>query len=251
MPDVFSILIATKGRAGKSATIAALLADGLMPVLFVEPQEAADYQGAYAGVPLVLLAQDNQGIGYVRQAILEHARATGLGWYWMLDDDITAFYQVVRGRNVKVGARVALRGAQSLFAHLGDVGQAALEYRQFAWSARSLVVFNSYCDVAVCIHTDRTRMIRYRSEVDMKEDRDFTLQVRSMGYRTARVCCYAFAAPKNGSNTGGLYDVYATDGREAQASRRMAELWPGVCRPIVKPDGRHDVKIDWKALCNA
>lgn len=248
MPDVFPILIATKGRAGKSATVAALLSDGLPFSLFVEPQDAAAYQEAYPGVSLLILEQDSQGIGYARQAVLEHARETGLPWYWMLDDDITAFYQVVKGRNVKVGARVALAGAQGLFAEFVDVAQAGLEYQQFAWAARRPVVFNSYCDVAVCIHTERTRMIRYRSEVDMKEDRDFTLQVRSMGYRTARVCCYAFAAPKNGSNAGGLFEAYASDGREANASRVMASLWPGVCRPIVKPDGRHDVKIDWKAL---
>jgi glycosyltransferase involved in cell wall biosynthesis len=214
----------------------------------VEPQDAADYQQAYPGASRVLLERDNQGIGYARRAVLAHARATGLAWYWMLDDDITAFYQVVKGRNVKVVPSAALAGAQALFADRPDVAQAALEYQQFAWSARRPLALNSYCDVAVCIHAGRTRPITYRSEVDMKEDRDFTLQVLAMGYRSARVCCYAFGAPKNGSNAGGLHDVYATDGREAQASRRMAELWPGVCRPVVKPDGRHDVAIDWKLL---
>lgn len=248
MPDVFPILIATKGRAGKSSTIAALLADGLAPLLFVEPQDTAAYTLAYPGTPLVTLEHDDQGIGYVRQAILEHARATGLGWYWMLDDDITALYQVVKGRNVKVSPSTALAGAQALFVGVADVAQAGLEYQQFAWSARRPIAFNSYCDVAVCVNVERTRMLRYRSEVDMKEDRDFTLQVLSMGYRTARVCAYAFSAPKNGSNAGGLYDAYASDGREAQASLRMAELWPGVCRPVVKPDGRHDVRINWRAL---
>lgn len=248
MSDVFPILIATKGRAGKSATIASLLADGLTPVLFVEPQDVGAYQEAYTGVPLVLLEQNDGGLPYVRQAILEHARATGLVWYWMLDDDITAFYQVIKGRNVKVGVRVALEGAQALFAGFSDVGQAGLEYRQFAWSARRAVAFNSYCDVAVCIHTERTRMVNNRADTDVKVDRDFTLQVLAMGYRTAKVCRYAFAAPKNGSNAGGLFEAYTSDGREARASQVMASLWPGVCRPVVKTDGRHDVKIDWKAL---
>lgn len=248
MPEVFPVLIATKGRAGRSATITALLTDGLVPTLFIEPQDSAAYQDAYPGVPLVLLEQNNQGIGFARRAVLEHARANGLAWYWMLDDDITAFYQVVRGRNVKVSPSTALVGAQLLFTDVAGVAQAALEYQQFAWSARRAVVLNGYCDVAVCINVERTAMITYRSEVDMKEDRDFTLQALATGFRTLRVCTYAFAAPKNGSNTGGLYDVYATDGREAQASQKMAEFWPGVCCPVTKPDGRHDIAINWKAL---
>jgi hypothetical protein len=246
--DLFPILIASKGRASTSSTIAALLDDGLMPCLFVEPQEWGAYRAAYPAAECVMLEQNDHGLPYVRQQILERARARGVGWYWMLDDDITAFYQVARGRNVKVAPRVALAGAQALFAHLPDVAQAGLEYQQFAWSARRPVVFNSYCDVAVCIHVDRTRMVNNRPATDLKVDRDFTLQILATGYRTAKVCAFAFAAPKNGSNAGGLHAAYATDRREAQASQVMARLWPGICTFRVKPDGRPDVAIDWRQL---
>jgi hypothetical protein len=57
---------------------------------------------------------------------------------------------------------------------------------------------------------------------------------------------YSFSAPKNGSNAGGLKEQYAQEGRELEAVRRMATAWGSdICEPIVKADGRHDLRIHW------
>jgi hypothetical protein len=130
-------------------------------------------------------------------------------------------------------------------AAMPDVAQVALEYQQFAWSATK-DARNSYCDVAVAIHAKRTGRLRYR-EITPKEDRDFTLQVLASGWGTARFSRLAFSCPKNGSNDGGLAPLYATGGYEEAASRRMVELWGDeVCTFHRKPDGRPDVKINWR-----
>jgi hypothetical protein len=82
--------------------------------------------------------------------------------------------------------------------------------------------------------------------VNLKLDRDFTLQVLSLGYDTLRTFKYAFSCPKNGSNAGGLQGVYQTDGEELRNSQRMCELWGAqVCKLNIKSDGRPDVKINW------
>ena len=131
------------------------------------------------------------------------------------------------------------------------MAQAGLEYQQFAWSARKPFTLNSYCDVAVAIHSQRTLGLQFRQDLQLKVDRDFTLQILTSGYRTLRTCHIAFAAPENGSNTGGLSDLYAINGAEANESQAMVQLWGDtLCETLVKPSGRHDVKVNWKFFKN-
>jgi hypothetical protein len=218
-----------------------LLAQAQVPfTVVVEPQDMATYQAA--GWSCAVLPADDQGLPFARRHILTLA---GASWLWMLDDDITALYRTVRGKCVPCPPADALATSQEYFASSPSIAQAALEYQQFAWRAKQPYVRNGYCDVCVAIHTGRTRLLTYRNDCALKEDRDFTLQVLAAGYATLRVTAYSFACPKNGSNAGGLAPLYATRGREALASQRMAALWPGICKTVTKPDGRQDVAINW------
>lgn len=242
----FPIFVPTKGRAGRSK----LLEENQKDILaFVEAEEVPSYKKAYPNLQICQLAESNRGIGYVRQVILEYARAHGLEWYWMLDDDIANFYEIMNKKAFKCTMAHALEGAFAEFSGDTRVAQAALEYQQYAWSLGGKPKRNSYCDVAVCINVERTSAINYRPHVNGKEDRDFTLQCLAvLGYATHRCTKFAFAAPKNGSNEGGLHEFYA-DQKEAIASARMIELWgSGVCTSNVKKDGRPDVKINWRAF---
>jgi len=212
----------------------------------VEPQDHYAYQTGSACRQIHELPANNKGIAFVRNEILTIARDRNYKWFWMLDDDITAFLLCEEGRNIRYPAERVLLEAQKVFSRLGRVGQGALEYQQFSWSARKDHTIG-YCDVAVCINVERTRGLQYRREMELKEDRDFTLQTLSAGWLTVRASKCAFAAPKNGSNQGGLYDVYRA-GLEAEASKRMEVAWPGICKAVTKPDGRQDVKINWRAF---
>jgi hypothetical protein len=243
------IVIPSKGRAGSAKTITLLIEAGLTPTVFVEPQELEAYSREYGGkIHIHELAASDQGIGYVRQFILDHARKEKWPAYWMLDDDITGFFTVENGKTVRTPAPRVLDAAEKIFLGHFAVAQGALEYQQFAWAAKSPRKFNGYCDVAVWINVEKTRHVNYRRQMDLKEDRDFTLQILASGYNTMRASWCAFSAPKNGSNAGGLQETYQQNGREAEASRRMIAAWPGVCSSHVKPDGRPDVKINWAAF---
>lgn len=240
------ICIASKGRAGKSKTIERLIEEGVAFKVFVEPQEAEAYRAAYPAdrCEIYILPENNRGIGYVRQWVLEHSRAGSAEWYWTLDDDIQQTYHVIGGRCIKLSLSECLHQAEAIILQ-HEVALGALEYQQYAWSAKRPVKFNSYCDVAVLVNLERTRYINYRAHLNGKEDRDFVLQALATGQRSMRTCWLAFSAPKNGTNEGGLYDAYKA-GIEAECSRRMVEAWPGVCTLNTKADGRPDVKIDWK-----
>lgn len=238
---LFPVVVPSKGRP-MSPTLQGLRAAGIPYTVYVEPQDAQAYRHAGWDALRVLEAND-QGLPFVRRAILREAPPT---WFWMLDDDITAWHRTVAGRCVPTTPREALQGAQQYFAPHGQIAQAALEYRQFAWRAKQPYVLESYCDVCVAIHGARARSLTFRDACDLKLDRDFTLQVLAAGYQTCRVTAYSFSSPKNGSNAGGLAPVYAQAGREAAASQAMVRLWPGICTLKRKKDGRDDVAIDWR-----
>lgn len=237
--------VASKGRAGAATTIDQLIREGAEVFVFVEPQEQAAYEDAYPGARLVVLPEGNKGIGYVRRFVLSYARLAHWDWFWMLDDDIKQMFHVEQGKCVKFPFRVVLDEAAGELSEVVGLAVGALEYQQYAWAQKKQFAMDSYCDVAVLINVAATRMIGYRDGV--KEDRDFVLQALSLGYRTARACRWAFGAPKNGSNAGGLHEEYKA-GLERQWSQRMIDLWPGVCEWNIKPDGRPDVKIHWRKL---
>lgn len=240
---VFPILIPSKKRP-KSKLFARLKNEELDFKIIVEPQDAIAYK-EYAD-HLVQLPLNDQGLAFSRNFILDYARQNNFEWFWMMDDDISNFYKTVDKKNIAIAARECLTLSEFLFKNNSQVAQAALEYQQFSWSQSKNISVNTYCDVAVCINVKRTKTASYRKQVELKEDRDFTLQCLSKGFISVRTCHLAFASPKNGSNDGGLFDVYKS-GKEYLAVNEMCRIWgASICTPVVKKDGRRDVKINWK-----
>lgn len=245
---IWPVFIASRGRP-LGATAYNLDHDRGPFRLVVEPHEAYLYEARWGRARVLIMGEDDRGLAYARNFILDRARREGLAWFWMLDDDIAGWSRVVKGRCKPCDPASALLGVQGLLEARQDVAQGALEYRQVAWSQAAETVVGGYCDVAVAIHAGRVGRLRFREAADLKVDRDFTLQVLAAGWNTLRACRWAFAAPTNGSNEGGLREAYAEPGREAASSRAMADLWGvDVCRPVVKRSGRPDVRIDWSRM---
>jgi hypothetical protein len=246
---MYPVLIATKGRAGQSKAITALINERIEHYLFVEPQEMSTYAAAYPETQfqerLIGLTENDKGITFARRACLQYARARQFHWFWMMDDDVSGMFLVKENKCVRAPFSVVLKGAEDALTVLPNLGIGALEYGQYAWASKKDYAMNSYCDVAVLINVPRTMAINYRE--NCKEDRDFVLQALQLGLQSARASRFAFSAPKNGSNKGGLHDAYKA-GLENHWSKRMVELWPGICEHHVKKDGRPDVKIKWRAL---
>ena len=243
--EIWPVYVPSKGRPNGS-TMSVLAADGVSFTTVVEPQDYQKY-GLPEGpgmVSVTSLPFDNQGIAFVRNWICEEARMRGHRWFWMLDDDIKGFYIVENARLKKASAHQVLFEAQQIFTRLGQVALGALEYGQFAWSAKKDYAIG-YCDVAVAINTARTMGCAYKP--DTKEDRDFALQVLTKGYLAVRASRCAFQAPKIGSNEGGLHTEYQLN-RDAAWAKRMVADWPGLCSLVTKPDGRLDAKIKWSVF---
>jgi hypothetical protein len=58
--------------------------------VFVEPQDTEAYRKA-GHASIVVLPENEKGIAYARQAILDYAVQNNDKWFWMIDDDIIQF----------------------------------------------------------------------------------------------------------------------------------------------------------------
>ena len=241
------IYVPSRGRCKTSKTIAAATDQAVKLHIVVEPQEYENYRLEWFDHEVICLPADNQGITYVRNFIKEHAEKNSLQQYWQLDDDVQQLYARSGTKMNKAGFEVLTEAEKQFLA--GGYALGGLEYQQFAWSATKPVVENSFCDVCVWVDNTRTYGLRYRAYVEGKEDRDFAMQVIKKGHATARTTLYGFAAPANGSNAGGLKEIFYDAGKETRCVDRMVELWgERVCTPIIKPNGRRDVKINWSEI---
>lgn len=240
----YIIAIPSKGRAGNIKTLDSLGGISSSAVIYVEPHEWEQYNKTYPDNLVIDIGVSGMGIAYVRNFILHQHKEHIV---WMLDDDITSFYERVGTKMVKCAASEALK---SLYNYMDDnTAIVSLDYQQFAWGAGNKTHhLNSFNDVCPLIDTNKIGSIQYRDEVNLKEDRDFSMQVIKSGMQTKRITTHAFAAPKNGSNDGGLKEIYQS-GREVESVNKMVDIWGAdVCKKIVKDDGRVDVKINWKNI---
>lgn len=212
--------------------------------IVVEPHEAVHYR-ANGFNRLLVLPESDKGLANTRNFIKEYATERGEEWFWMVDDDVSSYGVVINSRNKKEEAEKVYIEAQRIITE-GNAAQGAMEYGQYAWSSNKEFRSPGYCDVVVAINTLKTKGLKYRKEVTLKEDRDMTLQILSLGLKVVRASHCWFSSPENGSNAGGLQSEYATDNRELEAVNEMVKLWPGIVSHQVKKNGRNDCKIDWK-----
>lgn len=241
----YPIYIVSKGRpTGK--TFKLLKEDNLKFTVVIEMQDYAEYKKHMPNAMYVILPEQDKGVAYARNFALDQANIMSYDWIWLLDDDINVFYKTINNKNVRRTPQEALFGAQKIIDKFPNCLEASLEYQQFAWSAAKPYTLNTRCDVVVALRICKMSSIRCSEDLRFKVDRDLTLKILNRGYQTLRINAFSFAAPKNGSNKGGLYDEYHTDGVEEAASLAMVKKWPGVCKFNRKKDGRPDVKINWR-----
>lgn len=242
--------ICTKGRAGKSKTIENLLLEKVMFFIVCEPQDQERYGSAYGVNLLLVMPENNKGIAYARNFCLKHAQQMQLKHIWILDDDITALYVREGTKLIRQAYKQILDAAEAVIT-AGSYAVGGLEYRQFAWSASREIIENTFTDCCVLIDVEwvKQKGITYREQLPLKSDRDFNMQCIKAGGKTCRVTTHALSAPKNGSNAGGLKEIAYDAGVEKASSELMVSLWGNeICQLFIKPDGRPDVKINWKNI---
>lgn len=206
---------------------------------FIEPQEIDKYQ-----IPnKISIEQNNKGIAYVRNFMLDYARKNNYEWVLICDDDVTSF-GIYNGKTIKKNASIwfeILEKAKKLpFELIG------INYTQHAWHEKTNYSINKkFAEVCVLMNVSKIKW-NYRSEFNLKEDRDFALQTIKNGNGILRFNHFWFSCPDVGSNAGGLQDMYKAK-RDEESALKMCKEW----NPFItlkKKGDRIDMKTDIKGL---
>jgi hypothetical protein len=206
---------------------------------FIEPQEIDTYN-----VPnKISILQNDKGIGYVRNFMLEYAKKNNYEWVLFCDDDVSSF-GIYNGKTIKQDASIwfkILDKAKKLpFELIG------INYTQHAWYEKTSYSINKkFVEVCILINILKINW-SYRSEFNLKEDRDFALQTIKLGNGILRFNHFWFSCPDVGSNSGGLQDMYKAKKDEESAKKMCYEWHPFI---TLKNKGtRIDMKTDIKGL---
>lgn len=238
-----SIYIPSKGRP--HCPTAKLFKDA---TIFVEPKDYNRYCTENYSKKIVVLPENDGGITLVRNFILKYAKDNGDKYFAMVDDDLTGLNFWFNDKTRKLKAEEFLPLLEAEVSKLDGRGIIGLQYGQFM--GKGYTNF-THCDVFVVINTALSDLgCKYDKEITLKEDRDFTMQCISKGKGVTRINFLGFNCPANGSNAGGLKEVYSEKGREILACERFKQKWnnEGYCEIIKKDSGRTDLKINYKAL---
>ncbi len=246
-PEVkYPIFVTSKGRARQAPVLGILRACKLPYFLVVEPQDLDAYRQDYPEASFFVLPENDQGLAYARQKVLDYCRAESIPWFWLLDDNIKQFMYVKDRVKIPVTANVVFAGIERLVEQYVNVAMASPDYQQFAVFAESEYTANTrtYCAVLINAQTG----LNYRPGVlDMKSDVDWCLQHLAAGWNTLLVHSYAMDKPTMGlTRVGGQADNYRK-GRDSMYAHRVHRLWPNVTELVQKKRGT-DVKVNWRAF---
>lgn len=212
---------------------------GIKVIHFIEPQEIDGYK-----VPnKVSILENNKGIAYVRNFMLNYAKLNNHEWVIFCDDDVNHF-GLYNGKSTIKDASIWFtlleKAKKTPFEMIG------INYRQHAWQAKSNYSINKkFAEVCVLINASKINW-KYRGEFNLKEDRDFALQTIKYGNGILTFDKYFFNCPDLGSNTGGLQDQYKIKKDEESAERMCYEWNPFIT--LQNKGGRIDMKTDIKQL---
>ena len=248
--EQLNIFVTTKSRYENCKTVD-LIGNYKNLFIVVEPQEYQQYKNKYLDFNIIQLPENNKGLSFARNFIKILTEQKNIDDYWLLDDDISYFYERDGKKLNRVDFKICLNNSKNFFKEKG-IAVGALEYRQYAWAANKRLIENSFCDSAVFIDNTLTKGLRYNEELKLKIDRDFCIKTIKLGNKTGRDTFYAFSVPPNGSNKGGLKEMaYDVIDVEKNMCLKMVELWGNeICEHIIKQDGRNDLKINWNNINN-
>lgn len=235
----YKIAIPTKGRAGKIDTLV-IFKDA---VLFVEPQESKVYKEIYPNNEIVILPENDKGISYVRNYILNYYDCV----VFVLDDDITKIYSK-QGKKLKKIEDISDFINACLTCIKKGYKQVTISFKASNWMHDGLFKINTRCwciNVFDCSLKD----IRYDSKSDVFEDYDFTAQLISKGYKNISLYNFAFDCRTMGTNEGG-WQLFDRKSKSATAFKYLMNKWgPQVITSRKnKVTGLQEVQFNWRYL---
>lgn len=239
--EEIKIFIPTKNRVGKQKTYEILKSLNLEPILVIEPQEENSYKGKFN---YILLPDNDRGISFSRNYIIDYSRQKGYNYIIQIDDDLNGFYRK-EGKKLIKDNSVFIKALERFIEYKGYCG---LEYQQFAWCQDCDESFNRSVEVCLMMYLPYIPE-DVKFDPKSKEDKDFAIQLLMHGKETMKMNNISLSVPTVGSNEGGLHDWYSSK-KDADASYYMLEKWGNEIITIKDKKDRIDAMVNWKGVIN-
>lgn len=240
MYEDIKIFIPTKGRPDCQKTYNILIELGLQPILVIEPQEVNKH--TLKGYNFITLPDNNKGISFSRNYILDYARNKNFEYICMIDDDISQFGFIENKK--RVPDNKAFLEALEYFKNSKTCG--TMQYNQFAWCQPKPIVYNRGLEVVMFLYMPLLQNVYF--EEDTIEDRDFSLDIiLNHNVKTFRLNHLYFTCPSIGTNKGGIeLNRYQ---KQIEWSQKMENKWGSdICKYVIKKNGVPDIKINWRTV---
>jgi hypothetical protein len=230
------VCIPSKGRPNSKTDILYQKA-GYKVYYFVEPQDFEYYNKENK----INIGQNDKGIGFVRQFIIDWCKINNHKWILMSDDDIDSFGYVENNKCIKTDAGIftdILNKAKKLpFVLYG------MSFRQFAWSEKNKYSINTKVFTAVTlINIDK---VKWKYIDYFKEDIAFLFDSIRYSDGGMKFNHYWFNTPAVGTNVGGCYDGYKNK-KDIESFNYILNEYKGFTS-IIKKKNRLDIKWDVKS----
>ena len=228
------LFIPSKDRFNNSILLSSLQKTNINHYIVVEPQDSKNYIKYYPKSNIVVLPENNKGISYVRQYILDYANKKKMNWIWMIDDDILPTISVIN-KNNKLNKISLYKSLEKAITHSFKKGFpsahkinvndhkdkiAQIGFKHIVW-LREYSKYNINCQVvcnqisAINIPLIKKHKIKYFSKLNFREDIDLTCQIVDSGLLTVRFNNYGYDCnhKRNYNNTkthknGGMSKVF-------------------------------------------
>lgn len=248
LDSIWPIFVPSKGRASRyiahdSATIV------------VEREELEAYEKSPNRAPshrFMTLPESGRGLAFSRQCILEHARETGLEWFWMIDDDVKTFWEFVPGEESRppmiASTMCALDTAQKI-AEAPDVAEISIPMK-FWFREPKPTKYMASCGTVFAVNVPRTYGCRFRD--GLYEDIDFSLQVIARGWSTAQCGTVAYVSRVPMGSSGSTIVEYRDMAQ--RNCEHFVERWVDRLEQLKwanRADGTRYVNINYKKIARS
>lgn len=203
----YTIYIPSKGRHDSVTTFDLLRESGLDSYIVVEPQDYDDYHQVY-GDRVIMLDENNMGISYSRNYIKQYSKNKGEDFHWQMDDDITKFNYVNKGKRTKETAFKVITTTEEFVDRYENIGGASIAIDTFVFAKNK--PFDLNCMIYGVMLLNSNTPFEFRG---VGEDTDMSIQILEAGMNTITMNVFSFNTKPLGKNKGGNYDWYMNDGK--------------------------------------
>jgi hypothetical protein len=248
------IVVPSYQRPSRCETLSWLTLGGITPDLVIQPQEQAAYAFGMASkynCNLVILPPEVKGIANTRQWIVDNTEDDKL---LMLDDDLKFFRRVTPTdwHLNKCNAQDMVDMIAWVDDNLNRYPSVGVSLRQGNNQCPSSTRTNGQLIRAVGVHLPTLRQHGLRYDVlPVMEDRHVCLSLLDLGYENC--INFEFANDQASSQSAGGCTEERTKEIQDSASRRLAELHPGIVKVVQKETKngwwggtRTDTVVQWK-----